>query len=589
MFENDEKLLEKAKNDYNGRNYNSAVKKLQKLAKKQNAEAYYLLGEIYLTGGFQNHDTNQALKYYELSAQKGYLDAIITLGDLYSNEKNSCYNIDKALPYLKIGADNDQEFCLFKLGHIAGCNRDYQNAIKYFDDCMHSKNCVDNSYKAESAFRLGNMYSRGLGVEKNDQKFFEYYQKAANYGHKEALYTLAQCYRYGYIVDKDIENAKKYYKLASENGNYEAMNEYGLWCYDELDNKAEGKEYFKKAIEYCEDYDIDFVEPYFNIAKHESVRYAGEHYEEVIEGLEYKQSQNKELTQKEMDMYIESLYELANMYHKDYSFWNSLGKKKSSDSDKMKAIFTAEELAEHDQLIEKEIYENTFIHDDQKAISLYEKAGYLGHNESLCQLAIFYKDGKYKDSKALMSDKILDMIKDKITFDDVIKMRTLADDQLNGYAKSMVGYCYEKGVGVLLRDESVAFDYISEAARLGNAFGMYELGMMYNNKNSLMKDYQKAFNYFEKAANRGHVESMNMLGCYYKSGNYSIAQNYQEAFKWFSKSAARNDPYGCYELALMYLEGLGMSQDSDKACYYFEKAANKGYKKAQEELDKMKV
>lgn len=58
------------------------------------------------------------------------------------------------------------------------------------------------------------MYEKGLGVEQNYSKDFEYYNKAANLGEPLAFNNLGVLYENGYGFEQDFSNAIEFYEKA---------------------------------------------------------------------------------------------------------------------------------------------------------------------------------------------------------------------------------------------------------------------------------------------------------------------------------------------------------------------------------------
>ncbi|PKK67943.1 HCP-like protein, partial [Rhizophagus irregularis] len=67
----------------------------------------------------------------------------------------------------------------------------------------------------EAKVRYGDCLYNGKGVEKNVSEALKYFEKAAEDGHKVAMYTVGNMYYNGIGCTKDIEKAKYYMKLAA--------------------------------------------------------------------------------------------------------------------------------------------------------------------------------------------------------------------------------------------------------------------------------------------------------------------------------------------------------------------------------------
>ncbi len=72
-----------------------------------------------------------------------------------------------------------------------------------------------------------------------------------------------------------------------------------------------------------------------------------------------------------------------------------------------------------------------------------------------------------------------------------------------------------------------------------------------------------------------------------KGEQYLGAEKYTEAYDFFSKAAEKGDAVSMYNLGLMYVDGMGLSQDGVKAQEWYRKAAEKGSTEAMRDLGKM--
>ena len=65
---------------------------------------------------------------------------------------------------------------------------------------------------------VGVLYYMGDDIERDYEKAFSYFHKAASKGVDMAQCNLADMYRDGEGIKKDIGKAKKYFKLAADQG-----------------------------------------------------------------------------------------------------------------------------------------------------------------------------------------------------------------------------------------------------------------------------------------------------------------------------------------------------------------------------------
>ncbi len=84
-------------------------------------------------------------------------------------------------------------------------------------------------------------------------------------------------------------------------------------------------------------------------------------------------------------------------------------------------------------------------------------------------------------------------------------------------------------------------------------------------------DHEQSIHWLRKAAEAGDVGSQEWLGYIYYNG-YDVAQDYAEAARWYEMAAFHNSCTGQYELGLLYLKGRGVEQDFERARLWFEQA-----------------
>jgi TPR repeat protein len=125
------------------------------------------------------------------------------------------------------------------------------------------KNLLEKALKNDSAsqFQLGEYYKNEI---KKPKIAFNWYIKAADSGHTDALFEVAECYIFGYGVKKDRTKAFEYCKKTAELGHKYGQFElasfynYGIQCKCTID-KDKALEWYKKAAH------NGLLEAYYNI------------------------------------------------------------------------------------------------------------------------------------------------------------------------------------------------------------------------------------------------------------------------------------------------------------------------------------
>lgn len=120
-------------------------------------------------------------------------------------------------------------------------------------------------------------------------------------------------------------------------------------------------------------------------------------------------------------------------------------------------------------------------------------------------------------------------------------------------------------------DQEKAMEYLSKSADLDNEEAMhflaYELLIQ-----SDPPDFDTFILWLDRAAKRGHSLSANDLGLYWKE-----KQDFAKAREYFELACQYNNPYGCYNLGVLYYNGDGVEQDYAKAKRYFQKSAERQF------------
>jgi len=119
------------------------------------------------------------------------------------------------------------------------------------------------------------------------------------------------------------------------------------------------------------------------------------------------------------------------------------------------------------------------------------------------------------------------------------------------------------------------FGYFKKAADMGDANGLYNLGMCYLNGYGCQNDQDLAFKCFRTSADAGHPEAINNIGGFYRDG-IVVERNLESAAKCFERSANLGNDYGLLNFALALQRGEGVEKDSARAVELFKEAAMRG-------------
>jgi uncharacterized protein len=88
-------------------------------------------------------------------------------------------------------------------------------------------------------------------------------------------------------------------------------------------------------------------------------------------------------------------------------------------------------------------------------------------------------------------------------------------------------------------------------------------------------DARKALKWFEKAALNGYAPAQVNLAVMYANG-WGTTQNYGAALQWFRAASQQHYARADYNLGILYMQGTGVRQDYGEALRWFQKAADAG-------------
>lgn len=234
-------------------------------AAKGNAEAQYEVSRCYEEGDGVDKDLVQAVVWLKKAAQQNHVDAQFALGMCYENGTCMDKNMEMATKLYQKAAEQglaQAQYCLgtcYEKGEGVGkdlrkANAWYQKAAEQGYTPAKEKLAPKKNPEptAEEQYNLAVRYDKGDGVEKDFNRAFELYKKAADQGHAVAQYEIGQYYYHGKGVDADVDKAVMYYMMSAEQGYALAQYELGR-CYEEgigyFKSPLRAKIWYEKAME----------------------------------------------------------------------------------------------------------------------------------------------------------------------------------------------------------------------------------------------------------------------------------------------------------------------------------------------------
>lgn len=193
---------------------------LKRGANLGHVESCYEMGNCYYAGYGVKEDWAQAFFYYEQAAQAGHPDAINNLADMYLNGEHVTVDEGRALELFKQAANLEVPEAMFTLGMMyeqgIGIETNSEQALQYY---LKAARCGD----VEAEYRMGSIYYEGLlGEAINLSLAYEWFEKAAEKHHVDALFNLGYINRNGIGRPADGKAALHYLKQAALQGDSSA-------------------------------------------------------------------------------------------------------------------------------------------------------------------------------------------------------------------------------------------------------------------------------------------------------------------------------------------------------------------------------
>ncbi|WP_271272224.1 hypothetical protein [Aliamphritea hakodatensis] len=157
-----------------------------------------------------------------------------------------------------------------------------------------------------------------------------------------------------------------------------------------------------------------------------------------------------------------------------------------------------------------------------------------------------------------------------IDLDKAIGAYRFSADKNNPHAQRNLGMLYKEGNGVP-RDGAKAFELISRSAKAGIIDSQLTAGVMLLRGEGVEKNERLGHSWIKQAAVAGNQDAQLALGIMYSDLDIEASIN------WYEQAAAQDNPYALYHLAILYLKGLRVPQDLQKAREYARHSAELGH------------
>ncbi|MBR1648608.1 MAG: sel1 repeat family protein [Alphaproteobacteria bacterium] len=267
--------------------------RMSRLANDGDIEACLTLGYMYLDGeqGLERDD-EKALMYYSMAAEKKDKIALNNLGSLYYNGIGTKKDVVKAAQLFEEAAALGNNEAAVNLAFVYLTNSSFsgdQERAAHRSRVVRLFNQAAEGGNATAQYMMGMIYYNGFGLNKNDDKAFQYLKKAAAQ-YDEAQYQLALRYMNAEGTPRNYGNAVNNLIRAAKQGHIPSM----LWLGDIL---AAGTSYPKNEYEAYVWYNIASVYDPKNAAERRDKLESKLKIEEVLQAQAAAESYKSEPTE----------------------------------------------------------------------------------------------------------------------------------------------------------------------------------------------------------------------------------------------------------------------------------------------------
>lgn len=153
---------------------------------KKDGASYVDLAQTYSCEG----NGEKAFECYMKAAELGYTDAFYNVANAYLNGEGVERDFDKAFEWFQKSVASGDSYAKLKLAECykrgAGCERDYAAAMALYQQVAGDKSLKRYSFADVAEYEIGNMYLKGLGVEVDLRKAYDYFKLAASHDNRAA-------------------------------------------------------------------------------------------------------------------------------------------------------------------------------------------------------------------------------------------------------------------------------------------------------------------------------------------------------------------------------------------------------------------
>ena len=418
-----------------------------------------------------------------------------------------------------------------------------------------------NRGNVEAMVEVGKCYASGNGIDKDLEKAFKWFLKAAKFGDTGAQFAVYEAYLKGYGVEANPEQAQYWLDQYNKKMQKEARKHAVVYNKKLVKKAQNGDAESQFLLAGCY-YNGDGVLQDFNETYYWSMKAAQQNYPEGVTA-------------------VGQLYYKGQGVAQNYEEAVRWFQKGEQLNEPMAYYFLGE------------CYENGYGVPENKemAFNCYKNAAEGGDRGGMSSLASCYYFGQGTAENN----------------EEAFKWFSKAADLGDAYSDQQMGVCYQFGWGVE-PDSIKAFKHIKKAADAGYFYSMKTLGLFYvwgyacepdsvlaiewwmkaleegndyecgNYIAELMHEKEQnemALKLLELLAGQNDANAMNTIGCIYydKSEEWGVEPDYKKAYEYLNKAIELGSNFAVGNLGEMYLKGVYVKKDLKKAFQLIKQSA----------------
>ena len=168
------------------------------------------------------------------------------------------------------------------------------------------------------------------------------------------------------------------------------------------------------------------------------------------------------------------------------------------------------------------------------------------------------------------NEKLVTLL-DEGKYDQAFSIVNKKVEQNDSNAENAMGILYLNGFWVQ-KDQQKALEWFEKSVKNdGNASSYYNIAAIIMGYPESKRNLKKIFEYNSKAVEGKHPDAYNLQGILYLNGIY-VDKDKNKAFNLFQEGAKLGSRSAQYNLASCYQDGNGISKNLEKAYFWYNKA-----------------